>query len=182
MREVISSQLLLSLLYASPTVFEAVEQMLLPVLVPALVPAPDLAVSEGVLRELGWQRGVLMRLESGMKALSRGSATSDAASNEEAVRVFGLMKVLEDGVRCRKAPLGRVFRLLTLDGLAQAAVAVRCGCSPGLVSLRVSEIERRMKRPISELRALASRLGDLGATVEDDRARKIYRRGFAEEG
>ncbi len=48
MREVISSQLLLSLLYASPTVFEAVEQMLLPVLVPAPVPAPDLAVSEGV--------------------------------------------------------------------------------------------------------------------------------------
>jgi len=48
MREAISSQMLLSLLYASPTVFEAVEQMLLPVLVPAPVPAPDLAVSEGV--------------------------------------------------------------------------------------------------------------------------------------
>ena len=57
-------------------------------------------------------------------------------SDSEAVRVFALMKALDDGQRNRKAPLGRVFRLLVLEGLSQAATAKQCGCSPGLVSAR----------------------------------------------
>lgn len=105
----------------------------------------------------------------------------DGASDNEAVRVFALMKSLGTGERTRKAPLDRVFRLLVLEGLSQEAVAVKCQCSPGLVSLRVTEIERRMSRPVAELRALASRLGEMDAPVKDSRAGAIYRRGLADD-
>ncbi len=109
------------------------------------------------------------------------SAEIEPVSDSEAMRVFALMKALDDGQRNRKAPLGRVFRLLVLEGLSQAATAKQCGCSPGLVSSRVAEIQRRMKRPVTELRALASRLGELDVAADDSRARKIYRRGMTDD-
>lgn len=105
----------------------------------------------------------------------------DGASESEATRVFALMKSLESGERTRKAPLNRVFRMLVLEGHSQETVAVKCQCSPALVSLRVTEIERRMGRPVAELRALASQLGAMDASVEDSRARTIYRRGLADD-
>jgi len=105
----------------------------------------------------------------------------DGASESEATRVFALMKSLDAGERTRKAPLDRVFRLLVLEGHSQETVAVKCQCSPGLVSLRVAEIERRMGRPVMELRALASQLGAMNASVEDSRARTIYRRGLTDD-
>jgi DNA-directed RNA polymerase specialized sigma24 family protein len=109
-------------------------------------------------------------------------AEIEAVSDNEAGRVFALMKALDDGQRKRKAPLSRVFRLLVLEGLSQAAAAKQCRCSPGLVSARVAEIERRMGRPVTELRALASRLGEMDvATADDSRARKIYRRGLVDD-
>jgi DNA-directed RNA polymerase specialized sigma24 family protein len=110
------------------------------------------------------------------------TAPPDRASEDEARRVFALMKALDAGERTRKAPLERVFRLLVLEGLSQEAVAVKCQCSPGLISSRVAEIERRMGRPVAELRGMASELGSMDASVQDDpRARSIYRRGLTDD-
>jgi hypothetical protein len=103
------------------------------------------------------------------------------ASDSEAVRVFALMKSLDAGKGTRKAPLERVFRLLVLDGLSQEAAARRCQCSPGLISLRVADIERRMGRPVEQLRTLASRLGEMDASRGDERARAVYRRGLTDD-
>jgi hypothetical protein len=100
-----------------------------------------------------------------------------AVSEAEAVRVFGLMKRLDTGSRARKAPLERVFRLLVLEGRSQEQVARSCDCSPGLISLRVEAIERKMGRRLGDLKLLASRLGEM-ASVEDSRAKAIYRRGL----
>lgn len=105
----------------------------------------------------------------------------EPASDSEAVRVFALMKSLDTGTRTRKAPLERVFRLLVLDGLSQEAAARRCQCSPGLISLRVADIERRMGRPVEQLRTLASRLGEMDASRGDERARAVYRRGLTDD-
>ena len=104
-----------------------------------------------------------------------------AVTENDAARVFALMRALDGGGRIRKAPLGRVFQLLVLEGLSQEAVARECGCAPSLVSLRVGEIEARMKRPVAELRALATRLNELNNVPEDARARSIYRRGLTDE-
>ena len=130
----------------------------------------------------------LARIIQSLEAVTRGQAellvngqAPAAVSENEAVRVFALMKSLDDGDRKRKAPLGRVFHLLVLEGLSQGAVAVKCGCSPGLVSLRATAIRRIMKRPVAELRALASRLGEMESSVEDSRARKIHRRGLTDD-
>ena len=107
---------------------------------------------------------------------------SEAASDSEAVRVFALMKSLDDGDRSCKAPLGRVFRMLVLEGLSQKAVAVKCDCAPSLITLRVAQIERRMSLPLLRLRLLASRLGDLDSSAhQDPRARSIYQRGLTDD-
>ena len=104
-----------------------------------------------------------------------------AATENEAARVFALMRALDDGERKRKAPLGRVFQLLVLEGLSQEAVARQCECAPSLVTLRVGEMEARLKRPVTELRALASRLGEMGKVPTDSRAKTIYRRGLTDD-
>jgi hypothetical protein len=137
----------------------------------------------GILQELRYQRNQLDLLVRGQEELLTTAPPTggEAASDGEAARIFALMKSLDDGDRKRKAPLGRVFRLLVLEGLTQGAVAVKCQCSPGLVSLRVADIEQRMKRPVAELRALASRLGEMDLTVKDSRARQIYRRGLTDD-
>jgi hypothetical protein len=138
-------------------------------------------------------KAVLSEIRAGVVGLAMGPPTArnsksgnrkaeiEPVSDNEAVRVFALMKALDDGQRNRKAPLGRVFRLLVLEGLSQAATAKQCGCSPGLVSSRAAEIQRRMKRPVTELRALASRLGEMEVATADSRARKIYRRGLTDD-
>ena len=107
--------------------------------------------------------------------------SEEPVTESEAMRVFALMRALDDGERKRKAPLSRVFQLLVLDGLSQEAVARECECVPSLVTLRVGEIEARMKRPVAELRALASRLSELNNVPSDTRARSIYRKGLTDD-
>jgi len=109
-----------------------------------------------------------------------GAEKVDPPSENEAVRVFALMKSLDAGERVRKAPLHRVFRLLVLEDLSQNAVARKCRCSTALVSMRTKEIERRMGLSVTVLRTLASRVGAL-ASVEDSRARNVYKRGLTDD-
>jgi hypothetical protein len=143
----------------------------------------------GILKAILHQTDLIKGLVHGQEKLLAataaeprlGNQTVEPVSDNEAVRVFALMKALDDGQRNRKAPLGRVFRLLVLEGLSQIATAKQCGCSPGLVSSRVAEIQRRMNRPVTELRALASRLGEMGLAADDSRARKIYQRGLTDD-
>ena len=123
------------------------------------------------------------RLVCGQKKLLLAApvATVEPVSDAEAVRVFGVMERLGDGDRNLKAPLDLVFRLLVFKGFSQRAVAVKCECSPGLISARVAEINRRMGRPVAELRALASHLSEMEVVVKDSRARKIYQPGLVDD-
>jgi hypothetical protein len=102
-----------------------------------------------------------------------------AMSEGEATRVFALLKMLDSGAK--KAPLDTVFRLLVVEGRTQEYVARACKCSEGLVSMRVAEIEKRMKKTIPELQGLASHLGEIASTVKNPRSRSGYREAVAAE-
>ena len=138
------------------------------------------SVGEDVAHELSGLRRDVAAMRKAIRDLRHGQ-TSEPVSDNEAARVFALMKSLDAGDRTRKAPLERVFRLLVLEGHSQDAVALKCQCSAGLISLRVTEIERRMQRPLEQLRALATQLGSMDMPVDDSRARAIYRRGLTDD-
>jgi hypothetical protein len=104
--------------------------------------------------------GALQARKSGGELFSRFLPTPEETMGEgEATRVFALMKMLDSGPQ--KAPLESVFRLLVLEGRSQAYAARACKCSKGLLSLRTTQIEKRMKKSIAELQGLASRLGEI---------------------
>ena len=104
-----------------------------------------------------------------------------AVTESEAKKVFALMKSLDLGTKYRKAPLEKVFRLLVLEDRTQEYAARKCNCSEPLISLRVRQIEAKMKHPLAELKGFASRLADMSAPVEDSRARNIYRKGLTDD-
>jgi hypothetical protein len=90
----------------------------------------------------------------------------------EASRIFRLMKLLESEPGQRKAAPALVFRLVVLEGLSQKQAAARCRCVKSLISARVQSLESRFGLTIERLRAYATMLGDLEATVRGDRRRR----------
>lgn len=122
--------------------------------------------------------GVLQARKSGGELFARFlPAPEETVSEGEATRVFALMKMLDSGAK--KAPLDIVFRLLVLEGRTQEYAARACRCSEGLVSMRVAEIEKRMKKSIAELQGLASHLGEMASTAKNPRSG--YREAVADE-
>jgi hypothetical protein len=92
-------------------------------------------------------------------------------TEEEAKRVFMLMKSLEGGRKQHKAPLPVVFRLTVLEGRSQAWVARDCECVPALISRRVKVIESRFGMPLERLRNFASVLAEMERSVKGDGCR-----------
>jgi len=124
--------------------------------------------------------GVLQARKSGGELFARFLPEPEESVREgEASRVFALMKMLDSGAK--KAPLDTVFRLLVVEGRTQEYAARVCKCSEGLVSMRVTEIEKRMKKSITELQGLASHLGEMASTVKKPRSRSGYREAVADE-
>jgi hypothetical protein len=119
----------------------------------------------------------LMRIEEKVDAMQAGIAGVQAGpdiqvSEQEAGRVFLLLKRLESRPKQRKASLGTVFRLLVLEGLSQRATAARCGCVESLISARVVAIERTFEMSIERLRNFASELLSLEAVAKGERTRQ----------
>ena len=126
--------------------------------------------------------GLLQTRKSGGESFSAYlPEQEDAVTEGEAVRLFALMKSLDSGRKKEKAPRGKVFMLLVLERRTQAYVAREFECSPGLVSLRVRQIEKTMKRPLAELQRFASRLDEMDAADKDPRARTLYRKGLTDD-
>ena len=122
--------------------------------------------------------GMLQARKSGGELFSRFlPAPEETVREGEATRVFALMKMLDSGAK--KAPLDTVFRMLVVEGRTQEYAARACRCSEGLVSMRVAEIEKRMKKSIAELQELASHLGEMASTVKNPRSG--YREAVAGE-
>ncbi len=105
----------------------------------------------------------------------------EPASDDEARRLFALLKELDAANTVRKAPVSQVFRLYCLEGLSRAEVAKRCGCVESLVTLRLHEIERKLGRKPAELRELSPEFECIEESLSDPRARHIHRRSAMEE-
>jgi hypothetical protein len=104
-----------------------------------------------------------------------------AATDSEVAGIFAIWKRLDTGSKARKAPLETVFRMLVLEERTQAYVARQCHCVEGLISLRVGQIEKKMKRPLRELKNFKTRLGEMNTAIEEPRARRIYRKGLTDD-
>jgi hypothetical protein len=78
------------------------------------------------------------------------------ASDNEATRVFALVRSLDAGDRTRKAPLHRVFRLYCMEAKTVKRVARECACSRALVFRRLDDLRQKLGRDPVELRVLAS--------------------------
>lgn len=107
----------------------------------------------------------------------------DKVKQSEAARVFSMLKILSDGPKPRKAPLQFVFQSVVLDGHSQEWVAKECECSPALVSMQVTEIERRMQMSLEKLQALASCVAEMKANTAAARseAKEAGIKGYVED-
>ena len=115
----------------------------------------------------------------------RGAGSSEfetePATDDEARRLFALLKALESDGNYRKAPVTRVFQLYCLEGLTRDEVAKKCQCVPSLVTLRLQAIESKLGRKASELRQLSGHFEQIADSLKDDRARRIRRESAMDE-
>lgn len=103
-------------------------------------------------------------------------APVEPATDDEARRLFALLRALELETKFRKAPVTRVFMLYCLDGKKRDAVARDCNCSRALIALRLKAIEKRLGRKPTELRGFSSQFESIADSLTDSRARRIDRK------
>ncbi len=97
------------------------------------------------------------------------------ATDDEARRLFALLRTLELESYYRKAPVTRVFQLYCLEGLTRDKVAKKCRCSPALVTLRLRAIEAKLGRKASALCQISDYFDKIADSLSDSRARHIRR-------
>ena len=110
------------------------------------------------------------------KLLANGPAPVPAPLSEnDAVRLFALLRSLELETNFRKAPVTRVFILYCLDAKSRNAVARECNCSAALITLRLKAIEKKLGCKPRELRHSSSHFERMVDSLSDSRARRIDR-------
>jgi hypothetical protein len=135
-----------------------------------------------IMPELRVQHDFLDRLVSGQEKilvqlpLLAEAAAAQPVTDNEAHRLFALLRTLELESNFRKAPVTRVFMLYCLDGKSRDAVARACKCSPALVTLRLQAIEQKLGRKPAELRQFSDHFERIADSLSDSRARRIDRR------
>jgi hypothetical protein len=136
------------------------------------------AFSKNVLKELHHQRELLTDIaRSQKKLLATGPPTAvDPVTDDEARRLFALLRALELESKFHKAPVTRVFILYCLDGKSRDAVARDCNCSPALITLRLKAIKMKLGRKPIELRQFSDQFERIADSLSDSRARRIDRR------
>lgn len=139
----------------------------------ALVVPTARSVDAGCQEFLAGARAGIFTLDSIMGFLPGGRLHSARSAGElfsdllpdrespmesnEARRVFAMVRKLKGRATGMKAPLHDVFSLLVLEGNTQRDAAEACGCSTGLISTRVRELEDEFGMRLDRLRALAAR-------------------------
>jgi hypothetical protein len=89
----------------------------------------------------------------------------------EAIKIIAILSKLRSERARQKAPLFDVFKLLVMDGMTQKQAARECKCSPGLMSLRVKQLEKRFGMKVNTLRNYTSDIQE-SSVVKGDRFRK----------
>ena len=134
-----------------------------------------------ILQELQFHGELLDRLVRGQQSMMEqlpliGLGQGVPVSEDEAHRLFALLRALESESNFRKAPVTRVFMLYCLDGMSRDDVARDCNCSPALITLRLQAIQKKLGRKPSELRQYSDHFERIADSLTDSRARRIDRR------
>lgn len=133
---------------------------------------------EGVSAQAGLGE-VLRRIHGEIAAarheFSQRSTAAERLPEEDALRLFALVRELDPAGAAGKAPLLQVFRLYCLEGLAAEGVARRCGCSKTLIIRRLGQLRRKLGRNPAELRAFAGQFEAIEKSVGEFRGRRLSR-------
>jgi hypothetical protein len=128
--------------------------------------------------------GVLQARQSGGELFSEFLPEQrEALQDSVAEKVIAMVSKLRSERGKQKAPLLDVFNYLVLDGISKIQAATQCGCTPGLISLRVKELESRFGMPVEQLQAFQSVVRERSSSVKGDefRTRKQGARIEADE-
>jgi len=133
---------------------------------------------EQILQEVRHQNKLLVDLARGQeKFLAKGSsAPEQTASDDDARRLFAMVKIFQSKAKHRKAQILTVFLLYCLEGKSRNEIAKACHCSPSLITLRLQALEKELGRKPSELRSLSDQFELIADSLTDSRARRIDRR------
>jgi len=105
----------------------------------------------------------------------------EITSDDEACRLFALLKLLESESNYRKAPVTRVFQLYCLESQSRNAVAKACRCVPSLITLRLKSIEKKLGRKPAELRTLSTHFEKIADSLTHPNARRIHRKSAIDD-
>jgi hypothetical protein len=115
------------------------------------------------------------RVQSGMSGAELFRAylpeKEDGLKQSEATRILALLVKLRSKSTGKKAPLHEVFVRTVLEGLALRSAAEKCGCSLGLLAIRVRELETEFGMPLQRLKSYARPILDMETAVKGDRRR-----------
>jgi hypothetical protein len=92
--------------------------------------------------------------------------------------LFALVAKLEAKGKWRKASPLTVFRLYFVKQLSRAKVADECGCVPGLVTLRLRQLEKELKMSREQLFGFSPQFQAIEDAASDPLAGGIYRKGM----
>jgi hypothetical protein len=107
--------------------------------------------------------------------------STDGATDDEARRLFALLKEMNPDGKSVTAPPIEVFRLYCLEGMSRNKIADRFGCARSLITLRFKEIEQKLGRHPKALRALSPQFERIEDSLSDPRARRIHRKSAIDE-
>jgi len=124
-------------------------------------------------------RATQRQISAVRREVARLPKLPEPVNEEDARRLFALVKQMDTDTAVRKAPLLQVFRLYCQENRSAAEVARDCGCSKALVVTRLAQLRRKLGRDPAQLRVIAGQFETMEEGFSDWRARKIQRRQAA---
>ena len=118
-----------------------------------------------------------------MPSAGKGPRANEAEPGDEARRLVGMAMSLAqqlDGNPRVKAPNHiTVLKMYCVDEMSVGQIKKKCKCGHGTVMNRKKTLEKKLGCPLDEFRGMGGTFEGMAATLEDRRAKKIYRRGLA---
>lgn len=102
----------------------------------------------------------------------------EPAPQDYAKGLFALVEKLEAKGKWRKASPLKVFRLYFVKQVSRAEVARQCDCVPGLVTLRLQQLEKELKLSRDKLFGFSPQFQAIEDAASNPLAEGIYRKGM----
>jgi hypothetical protein len=134
-------------------------------------------VAEGKPLELA-----IARVEEKLNAIAKLRPQTEAVSEDAARQALEIVRKLDAGDRIKKPSLLTVFRLYCVNGMSAGQIALRVGCSKGVVMKRLKLLAEKTGIPAARLRTYSAQFEQIEDGLADSRVRRIDRWKLAHEG